>query len=261
MDCQPIWHGRCCFSGEAGTCSDGEIVWGAPATPCSDIHCDNVSNSHREELPGWRKKILGNAGTVCFCLAKEETLCSWLPEWLCLDISTVWASECWSNPVHVMWFTQLDCQHKQAQANLKRKRWKISQVIKTCLQMHLQLFLLHWQMMILSTLLLNWSRHFRNTWIILQKSQSVRHNCYLNPSCLWIQMRMNWCFSFLDLPNFLWQRVLCQYLPLQDKTPWRILVFAELVDRKVRDPCLSVNWLHYLKDPAQQWEQIKCWWQ
>lgn len=118
--------------------------------------------------------ILENAGAVCFCMEKRRHSA------LGCQNDSVWASECWSNPVHVMRFTLLDCQHKQAQANLKRKRWKISHVIKTCFQMHLQLFLLHWQIMILSALLLSWSRQFCNILTILQKCQSVQHSCSLN---------------------------------------------------------------------------------
>lgn len=220
------------------------MVRGGPATPCSDKRCGNICNYHREELPGWTKKILGNPGAVCFCLGKEETFCSWLSEQFCLDVSTVWASECWSNPVHVMSFTQFGCQHKQAQSNLKRKRWKISHVIKMCLQMHLQLFLLHRQIMILSTLLLSWSRHFCNALKILQKRQSVKHNFYLNPSCFYIQMRMNvfhpMIFQFFSNNECFVIAYHCQI------RHWRISVFAELVDRKVADPCLSVNWLCYL---------------
>lgn len=120
------------------------MVWKAPATACSDMYWDNSCNSYREELPAWRKKILCNAGAVCFCHGKEETFFSWLPEFFSLYISRVWASECWSNLVHVMGFTQLDCQHKQAQAYQRRKRWKMWHIIKTYLQIYL-IFLPHWQ--------------------------------------------------------------------------------------------------------------------
>lgn len=76
-------------------------------------------------------------------MEKKETFFSSLPEFFSLGLSTAWASESWSNLVHVMRFTQLDCQHKQGRAN--QKRWKIWHIIKAYLQIYLELFLPHWQ--------------------------------------------------------------------------------------------------------------------